>query len=249
MKNLSFSSAYSYADCVVQEVTRPTDLTDFTIISDLLTPDCGPTFLERASCPHQETILHVFAYNLNMFYLDISTGSSPEESVDEYREMLKCARLTIPKWLTKDAISIHINELDGLLSQASKVIVEGAFHLLFSDREFLAKFQDLVAKVVKDAYSDETRHYYTAPGILRRKRPPGWLKKAVYMRDKGKCQRCLCDLSGILSLDNKLHYDHIQPLAESGTNDPCNFQLLCEKCNQLKGRSAGEDKYWTATFW
>jgi 5-methylcytosine-specific restriction endonuclease McrA len=43
-------------------------------------------------------------------------------------------------------------------------------------------------------------------------------------------------LTGTIVTGEELHYDHIVPLAEGGTNDPTNFQLLCGQCNLKKGK-------------
>ena len=41
----------------------------------------------------------------------------------------------------------------------------------------------------------------------------------------------------MLSIGERVHYDHIVPLASGGLNDVTNIQLLCEDCNRRK--SAG----------
>lgn len=245
MKDYRFLSAYSFADNVVRTVEA---ISDVDLFSDFL--DSEPSFLEVAFRPKKKTLLHIFIYNLNLDDLGWSTGHFPTESVEEYQAILASARLEMPDRLTAEEVGEHIRELDALLAQASAVITEATFHILFSDREFLAKFQGLVAEVVRASYSASTAHYYQSPGILRRQSSlPSWLRRAVFLRDKGRCQKCLADLTGVLALDPKLHLDHILPLAESGTNDPCNFQLLCEKCNLRKGRSFGGWNYRTATYW
>lgn len=76
-----------------------------------------------------------------------------------------------------------------------------------------------------------------------------WLKKGVFHRDKGRCQICGCDLTNLVVINGKEHYDHIIPLAQGGTNDPTNFQLLCYECNLKKGASEiiTSEKY--QTYW
>jgi 5-methylcytosine-specific restriction endonuclease McrA len=35
----------------------------------------------------------------------------------------------------------------------------------------------------------------------------------------------------------ELSVDHIIPLADGGSNDPSNFQVICVTCNKRKGRA------------
>ena len=42
------------------------------------------------------------------------------------------------------------------------------------------------------------------------------------------------NLSKIFQNGNNENYDHIIPLRQGGTNDPTNFQLMCEHCNKAK---------------
>ncbi|GAA2062869.1 hypothetical protein GCM10009839_87610 [Catenulispora yoronensis] len=71
-------------------------------------------------------------------------------------------------------------------------------------------------------------------GVLRRKSPPEWARRAVFFRDRGCCVACHRDLTGLLSLLSKKNFDHMVPLAQGGLNDITNLQLLCDKCNLEK---------------
>lgn len=53
--------------------------------------------------------------------------------------------------------------------------------------------------------------------------------RAIHKAQKGKCAICRSALSG------KYHVDHIQALANGGSNDPRNLQILCPPCNMRKG--------------
>jgi hypothetical protein len=245
LKELSFAFAYNFADRVVDELRIP----EADYILDFLEPR-ESTFLEKAAHPSQSTLLHSFIYNLNASDLDYSTGHFPEESLETYVSILRSAHFNVPDWLNKEELGSHILELDKLLDQATRVITDATFHLLFSDREFLATFQSLIAKklVMMDTGADSG--VFEKPGILRRPpRLPSWLRRAVFLRDKGRCQSCFSDLTGTLALDPKMHLDHIRPLAQSGSNDPTNFQLLCESCNLKKGPVEGSHIFRTTTYW
>lgn len=55
---------------------------------------------------------------------------------------------------------------------------------------------------------------------------PSDVKKAVYMRDKGRCVKC--------SSNKNLEYDHNLPVSKGGANSINNIQLLCLVCNRKK---------------
>lgn len=113
------------------------------------------------------------------------------------------------------------------------------FHLLFANRNFLLKFNLSLAEYLEEGEVTIPQHYLNQKGQLKRcTHLPTWLKKAVYFRDQGRCVLCQKDLSGLLSTDRRLHYDHIVPLHLWGTNDPSNFQL-CETCNLEKSKKPG----------
>jgi hypothetical protein len=98
------------------------------------------------------------------------------------------------------------------------------FRLLFGNRIFLLRFNVALGEFRKE------RGDASSPrcGI------PQWVKKTVYFREAGRCALCRKDLSGLIAIDAKQHYDHIVPLKELGANDPSNIQLLCESCNLRK---------------
>lgn len=112
-------------------------------------------------------------------------------------------------------------------------------HLLFGNRGFLLKFNLVLAEF--------RRQRGDSPSM--RCAVPQWLKKAVYFRENGKCALCKKDLSGLIALDAKQHYDHIVSLKELGANDPCNIQLLCERCNLLKGAASPTTSSAYAPWW
>ena len=63
----------------------------------------------------------------------------------------------------------------------------------------------------------------------RREAIPDNVKMQVWKRDSGRCVKC--------GSQEKLEYDHIIPVSKGGSNTARNIQLLCEKCNRLKGGS------------
>lgn len=111
-------------------------------------------------------------------------------------------------------------------------MTEEAFHVLFANRNFLLRFNKLVAEQIKE--TEYPRTTLTAKGTLKRRAIPEWAKKAVYHRDKGRCVFCNTDLTYLINTLNQSNLDHMVPLDKFGSNDPCNIQLTCERCNKSK---------------
>jgi hypothetical protein len=115
-------------------------------------------------------------------------------------------------------------------------MADDIFYLLFGNRSFLLRFNMMLADYLRKGHVAIPKEYLDDKGVLKRQaNVPAWVKKAVYYRDHGRYVFCQKDLSGLLSTDRKVHYDHMVPLNLWGMNDPCNLQLLCEDCNLRKG--------------
>ena len=127
----------------------------------------------------------------------------------------------------QDAFYLWMLDQEEAFEQLWERMTDEVLHLLFGNRGFLLEFNRELAEFRKK------RGDSPSP----RRAIPQWLKKAVYFRENGKCAFCKRDLSHLIAIDAKQHYDHIVPLKELGANDPCNVQLLCDQCNLRKGSS------------
>lgn len=128
-------------------------------------------------------------------------------------------------------------------------------HILFNDKPFLVKFNRLIREVLRDSdgtysefvkWPDDSRNN---DGTIKRCAIPKWVKNAVYHRDKGRCVFCNKDLTGLVNILGQKNFDHIIPLKDYGTNDPCNIQLTCEECNKSKGAKDRAPKYKYQSWW
>jgi hypothetical protein len=188
--------------------------------------------------PHKWTILHHTIHEVTFAYLEYMTGHVAEDSTDYFKEILSEAGMKAPAWLKPCSVGRHVYELDEILHKACRALVPSVFHILFSDREFLAQFQIQISELVKQLKKADHPNIMVSDGTF--KRPtylPTWLKAGVFHRDHGRCQSCWRDLTGLIEPVSDLHLDHIIPLHQSGTNDPTNFQLLCAQCNLAKGKT------------
>jgi HNH endonuclease len=124
---------------------------------------------------------------------------------------------------------------DGPLDVLFERMTEEVFFLMFMNREFLHKFNEMIAyqisNLVIDGLASDEKQLFRKDGVLKRVGIPTWARRAVFYRDRGQCSSCHRDISGLVSIHSDKHYDHIVPLAAGGVNDVSNLQLLCERCN------------------
>jgi hypothetical protein len=243
-QRIDFSVAYSFADAVVQAVAGSEAEDAGWYLPD---PD-DPLFLDRIRRPHRDTLLHHFVRALNYEQFEPVLDNLPD-ALDDATALLVGAGIPVPRWLTWKHVSTHTSELDSLSRAAISRITIATFQVLFSDLPFLHRFQHLVASRVSQLSYAEHDKTLRSDGIVRRGTAPAWLRPAIFHRDKGICQHCRGDVSGILRMKPAYQLDHVLPLAAGGTNDPTNWQLLCGNCNLEKGKTAVEGKWLTELYW
>lgn len=129
-------------------------------------------------------------------------------------------------------------------------MTDEVFHLLFANRAFLLNFNKGIARTISAGEVQIDKSKLDTNGYLKRQKHfPVWLKKAVFYRDQGKCILCQRDLTGLISTDVQVHYDHIVPLKLWGINDPCNIQTLCADCNLKKSGKTGQTAMRYQSWW
>ena len=181
-------------------------------------------------CEHNEALFNLFGYTFtDVGDLPPEYPEYDEEYFDEWKEFAE---------KVNDFYCDNINEH----------WAEHVFYVLFTNKDFLFRFNTEVAKVVKELKKTDYPDMLKSDGVIKRRSFPVWLQKAVKMRDRNRCQLCGKDLSGTLNLSDE-NFDHMVPLEDGGTNDPCNIQLTCEHCNKSKGARSRDYKNIIIPFW
>jgi len=249
IKPLDFSLAYRFAESTVRAIKNPSDCEIEDVIGDFLGVG-EATFFQKILKPTKVTLLHDFIKNINFEGIEWETGHLDHDYlINTYGPCIEMAGYEIPDWFKEGELGEHIWELDSILDLVSSKITEATFHILFADRDFLFCFSKFVASFIKE--QDESKSsVFKKSGIVKRASfLPRWLRNAVFHRDKGRCQICGKDLTGLFRPEFDIHLDHMLPLEQSGTNDPTNFQLLCEHCNSSKGKKVVVMKQLVYTYW
>jgi len=260
-KEFKFRFTYPNVSFVYETVF---ERADYEYLIDYFNPE-EEAFRIRITKPQKDTLLHDFLrvrLDLDYEYYEDKVGNS--EIIEEYEKILTTYEVPFP--IIKDfdghnddnvaldqyeeIEKLHINNLKKLLNPVFEQIVQESFTILFGDRMFLLRLNEIVAAVIVDMKEMNYPDIMNRDGVVKRAvYIPEWLKGAIFHRDKGKCQICGKDLSGLLFLGEEVHYDHVIPLNLGGTNDPTNFQLLCREHNLSKSgnKVITSEKY--QTYW
>src|SRR5215471_3098378 len=235
---------YSFSDLVYGTVLGDNGLDDDGIFADYFD---NPL---KALTPHKDTLLHEFIRKVVLDNLEYGLDKASDLQVGICKSLLAEAKIKWPIWLTPERIEEHLDDISDLLEQAIKRLTPSIFYLLFSDRQFLGKFQRRITTYVSSMKHRDYPELLTRDGVVKRLGYiPTWLKAGVFYRDRGRCQLCFKDLSGLGRPVRDIHLDHIIPLAMSGSNDPTNFQLSCQECNLSKGRRATNQYPRFSPYW
>jgi hypothetical protein len=246
MQELNFTHAYENANRLTRNL-RNVNEGDW----DACVNEKSQEFFRRISKPCKDSLLHdvIRCQTINSY--EYLSRKWCQDSVAEFVIALEDSGIDLPDWLNEDDVDGHTEELYSLLVSASEQEVQATFHLLFSDRNFLYEFQTAVSEIyIEDMKLSEHPEILKRDGVLKRATYiPEWLKSAVFHRDKGRCQMCWKDLTGLLIPLKDYQLDHMVPLASSGTNDATNFQLICSNCNLEKGATSVVQPHKIFTYW
>lgn len=240
-RRLYFAHAYGYAGAVAQLLRFPEGRSDLVQWIDA----SSPTFRLALRRPGKRSILHDLLQDLAHFDWEHQISHWYLDSLDQF---FQDHGERIPRRLQKDTDG-NRDKLATRLEKPLAKLADGAFHILFADRSALLRFNELLASVIRSLPVSQFPEL-RAQGLLRRPSYiPTWLKRAVFHRDKGRCQVCHRDLTGVINPVSNAQLDHIWPLGRSGSNDATNFQLLCSRCNTRKRASTGTTSEEYYAYW
>ena len=224
-------------------------------------------YLNKAVLPHKKTILHDYIEAVIIdsysYMLDKHFPGEVIADLDECSEYYQLPIDSLGKRQFRfdstgellsgdfeDAEVYADNFLNLFQEKLLSTLAEDVFTILYSDKNLLAFFCNELAEKRRNLKASEYPDILASDGVLQRCQYwPAWLERGIYMRDKGRCQLCGCDVSGILRTDVKYNIDHIVPLKCGGINDPINLQLSCEHCNKSKGARSTKFNNIASPFW
>jgi 5-methylcytosine-specific restriction endonuclease McrA len=229
-----FKSIYKLADLVEESVECDMELFNYN-------PDI---FIEISTRFSKFSLLHfyIIVAALNHYRREFRKNGDciDEDTLEGYwYDLFESYEVEIRKYDFDSRTDIFIwfnKNIDQFELLFSKM-AEEAFYVLFANREFLLNFNNLITKTITGTVFPP--EFITAKGTIKRIAIPKWVKTAVFHRDKGRCVFCNTDLTGLINTLTSSNYDHIVPLDLHGTNDPCNIQLTCERCNKSKTNKIG----------
>ncbi|MGE7939881.1 HNH endonuclease [Bacillus paramycoides] len=223
--------------------------------------------LEKCSKPHKKTLLHdyiefiyytQYEYTLDKYF--------PINVINQFIELLEFYQIDYTEIGKFEHVGCTDDDLNAeehseaelyadklfifFKEKLGPLIIDDIFTVLFANKHFLFEFNRQLMDLIQELAIENHPEYLKKDGVIKRcDYIPQWLKRGVFMRDKGRCQICGTDLKRILQLDNKENYDHIIPLERGGINDPTNFQLACEHCNKSKGARSMTFNSLATRFW
>ena len=255
LQEYKFCSIYQFVSIVTEVVDGKLNFWNFN----------NELFVQSALKFKKISLLHIFVsctlYNYYSSYFKKSGDCVEEDDIEWWIDMMKEYDIKLKRAsynIDKDggeATWVWFQKNENTFLVFFEVIADEIVHILFNDKQFLVKFNRLVRDVIIDEdglYADIIKWpdgTLNENGTIKRCIIPQWVKNAVYHRDKGRCVFCNKDLTGLVNMLNKENFDHIIPLKDYGTNDPCNIQLTCETCNKSKGGKDVEPKYKYQSWW
>ena len=224
---MKFSYAYNLAGYIREKVFK--NLPE-EYMSDLVEPSSHDKILK----PDKETVLHDYIrWELENELEYLGRKADPDMIIEDWESLLSDYKIDFSRSEIDEDEDNYVDYLEIKLKEnvVSKIADE-TFQLLFGDRMFCQKFNEIIAADIQGYLLSDYPDLLEKDGKPKRCAYfPEWVQRAVFLRDKGCCAVCLKDLTGLLKTDFHDAIDHIVPLNLGGINDITNFQLICRDCN------------------
>ena len=257
MRDYNLENIYFYVDLIDTSVRS-----DNEVVSEFNYDD--EQFIASATKFNKLTLLHIFIvtklfdYYNDYIHHNSDTLCDDTDWLNSIADMFERYKVKIKFFTEKYPDSDEIDDLDYKLEEwydsneenfndLFNKIADDVFYVLYGNRSFLKDFNILVSKEIEKL--EIPKELKNKHGKVKRVDIPSWVKKAVFLRDKGRCVKCSKDLTGLIASDSNLHYDHIVPLNLFGANDPTNIQLLCADCNIRKSGNVIETTNIYSPWW
>lgn len=248
LRDFKFNKIYSFVEIIERSVDLEVELYNFDV----------DYFIQSTIKFRKDTVLHQYIVcELSNYYLrDFRKNGDlfEEDRMEYWQELFSQYSIEIESIdyedgdlnLSEEAYNWYTRNEDKF-EQLFEELMEEIFYILFANRGFLLKFNNLITNTVKEV--EYPTKFLTAKKTLQRANIPKWVKNAVFHRDKGRCVFCNTDLTLIVNTLVNSNYDHIVPLDKFGINDPSNIQLCCEKCNKSKTNKEGSTSTNYFSWW
>ena len=243
LQEFKFNSIYELADLVDNSVKGEVEFWNYD--SDF--------FIQSATKFSKDTLLHLYIVTtaLNYHHRDFrkNGGDFEEDNMEKWYSLFDTYQIKVRKFnlnSNSEVVAWFDKQIEKFAELFDKMADE-VFYILFANRQFLLDFNNLTTATVRD--TDFPQNCLTAKGTRKRVTIPKWVKTVVFHREKGRCVFCNTDLTGLVNTLTNSNYDHIVPLDLFGTNDPCNIQLTCERCNKSKTNKDGTTSNKYVPWW
>ena len=234
-KEYKFRDVYEFANIINKLVEYETEFWAYDEVQ----------FINASVKYNKISLLHIYIYTQLLNYYNreyFKNGDCYEdETYDHWKDIAASYNIKFRSEFNDSYDSFYdwYVENKKVFEDLFQYITNEVFFVLFNIHPFLVKFNNLVAKLIKNEDGERNWLYpndvLEDDGTIKRCYIPEWVKNAVFHRDHGKCVFCGKDLTRVYSHSNMVNYDHIIPLSQYGANDPCNLQTTCEECNLSKG--------------
>ena len=211
-------------------------------------------FIKSSSKFSKFTLLHLYiitmAFNYHRRDFRKNGDCIDEEEIEKWLSLFETYGVQIVPCDISDQEEPYdwLEENSEKFEELFSAMADEAFHILLYNRNFLLKFNKLVAETIKE--TEYPSELLTRKGRLKRTTVPEWLRTAVFHRDKGRCVYCNTDLTNLVNTINQKNFDHMVPLDIFGSyNDPCNIQLTCESCNKSKSNKDSSTSFRYPPWW